>query len=111
MEEAAVAEVAEAEEEVVVEAVEEAVEEARLPEEPQQEEETRNSLGQNRPPSAETDKMSTASCQTSWDTYPSIETIRPLRHLSLGSISLCPLLQEKKCATGKIACAHGPIIT
>ena len=104
MEEEAAAEAAEEEEEV-------AAEEARLQEEPQQEEETRNSLEQNHPPSAETDKMLTAFCQTSWDTCPSIEIIQPLHHLSPGSISPYPSLQGKKCATGRTACVHGPIIS
>ena len=94
--------------------VEEEVEEVEAPrqeEQPQEEEEIRNSSEQSHLPSAEIGKMSTASCQTSWDTCPSIEITRPLRHSSPGSTSLCPLLQEKKCATGRTACAHGPIIS
>ena len=79
-EEAAVAEEGAAEEE------EGEVAEAKLQEE-QQQEETRNSLEQNHPPSAETDKMSTASCQTSWDICPSTEITQPLHRSSPGSTS------------------------
>ena len=92
-------------------AAEEEVEEAKRQEEPQQEEETRNSLERNRPPSTETDKMSTASYRTSWDTFPSTGITRPLRHSLPGSTSPCPSSQERKCATGKTACAHGPTIS
>ena len=104
------AEEVEGEEEVEEEEVE--AEEVPQQEEQQQgEEQTRSSLEQNHPPLAETDKMSTASCQISRDTCPSIGITRRSRHLSLEFISPCPSSREKKCATGKIACAHGPIIS
>ena len=106
MEEGAAVEGEEAVEEAVAE---EEVEEAKQQEELQQEEETRNSLGRSLPPSTGTDKMSINSCQISWDTCPSTEITLPLHHSSPGSTSPYPLLREKKYATGRIACAHGPI--
>ena len=51
------------EEEAAEEEEEGEEEEAKQQEQPQ-EEETRNSLERSHPPSVETDKMSTASCQT-----------------------------------------------
>ena len=62
----------------VVEAAEEEVAEAPQQEEqPQEEEGIRNSSEQNHPLSAETDKMSTASYQISWDIYPSTGITQP----------------------------------
>ena len=98
-EEAAVAEEGEAAEE----------EEAKQQEgQPQEEEGIQNSLERNHPPSTGIDKTSTASCQTSWDICPSTGITQPSHHSSPGSIFPYPSLQEKKCATGKTICAHGP---
>ena len=63
-----------AEEEVAEEEVAEAPQQE---EQPQEEEEIQNSSERNRPLSAETDKMSTASYRISWDTYPSTGIMRP----------------------------------
>ena len=93
-------------------AVAEVEEEAKQQEEAKrQEEEIRNSLGRSHLPSVETDKMSTVSCRISWDIYPSTGITRPSHRSSPGSTSPYPLSQEKKYATGRIACARGPIIS
>jgi hypothetical protein len=104
-------------EEVEVEVEEVEVEEVEVEEALQQEgqrqgeEQTRNSLERNHPPLAETDKMSTVSYRTSWDTCPSTETTQLSHRSSLESTSRYPSSQEKKCATGKTACVHGPTIS
>ena len=95
-------------EEVGLEVEAEEEEAPRQEEQPQEEEEIQNSSGLNHLPSAETDKTSTDSYRISWDIYPSIGTTQPWHHSSPGFTFHYPSSQEKKCAIGKTACAHGP---